>query len=147
MALIGQHLPQIINICWIEYMLLLKLRGRKINHLHPSLRFLRGYVFHQMCQNIKHIINWHISNISEPSVVLYQTHASCCFLKINSKLHLFYSQVIELILFLWQWWVNKDWRNSVRGSGWYCYCIILQYFYTIYLEILQYFYTIYLETK
>jgi hypothetical protein len=94
MALIGQHLTQLLNICWIdnwqlEHMVLLKLRGRKLRHTHPSPQFLRGYVFHQKCQNTKHIINWNISNFSEPSIVLYQTHASYGFLKLNHVLRLF----------------------------------------------------------
>jgi len=99
MTLIGQHLPQVLNIWWIdkwqlERMVLLKLQGWMLHHTHPSPQFLRGYVFHQMCQNTKHIINWHISNFSEPSNVVCQNHASYGFLKINSKLHLFCSQVI-----------------------------------------------------
>ena len=43
MALIGQHLP--------------KLQNRKLHRMHLSPQLLRGYVFHHMCQNTKHIIN------------------------------------------------------------------------------------------
>jgi hypothetical protein len=99
MALIGQHLPHLLNICWIdkwqlERMVLLKLQGRMLHHTHPSPQFLRGYVVYQMCQNTKQIINWSISNFSEPSSVLYQSHASHSFLTINSKFHLFCPQII-----------------------------------------------------
>jgi hypothetical protein len=99
MALIGQHLPQLLNICWIdkwrlERVVLLKLRGQKLHHTHPSRQFLRWYVVYQMCQNTKQIINWNISNFWEPFSVLYQSHASHSFLKMNSKFHLFCPQII-----------------------------------------------------
>ena len=94
MALIGQHLQQLLNICWIdkwqlEHMVLPKLRGQKLRHTHPSPQFLRGYVFHQMCQNTKHIINWNISNFSEPSNVLLSDPCIIWFSKLNSVLRLF----------------------------------------------------------
>jgi hypothetical protein len=61
MALTGQQLPQHLHICWrdkwkLECLVLLELQSQKLHHRHPSLQFLRGYVFHQMCQNTEHII-------------------------------------------------------------------------------------------
>ena len=98
MTLIGQQLPHHLNICWIHKwklgrLVLLKLWSQKLHDMHPSLHFLRGYVFHQMYQNTEHIINWNISNFSDPSIVLCQTHASYGLPKLNSKVQLFCSQV------------------------------------------------------